>query len=69
MEGLRSGCLLFILGLLVGFVLGVVLSNSPLDRERVPQHAHKLEVQHLRSRISELEQQVEKLEKARDTKP
>jgi hypothetical protein len=62
----------FVLGLLLGLVICAVilgLANSPLDRERIAAFAHKLQVQRLKSRISELEKQVQDLENAREKKP
>ena len=54
-----------VLGLLVSFVI-LGLASSPRDAERIANAAHRLQVQILTSRISDLEKQVEDLKKDKE---
>ena len=70
MQKPRSGFTIgLLLGLVIGFFITAGLTTSPQDRERVARARHEFEVQFLKSRISELEQQVGKLENDKNKKP
>jgi len=70
MQKPRSGFTIgILLGLVIGFFFTAGLATSPHDRERVARARHEFEVQFLKSRISELEQQVDKLERGKTKKP